>query len=299
MSDSNTTGMTPDLTLIVCTRNRAEQLRRTLAFLNRIVTERHWELVIVDNGSTDSTPEVIHSFAATAGIHVSKIVEPREGLSRARNAGCRAAEGAIIAFTDDDCYPRDDYVDAVLNVFEESPDLGFIGGRVLLHDPSDAAVTIREQTEPELLDSRTFPRPGFIHGANMAIRREVLDDIGEFDICLGAGTRLGSGEDIELCARAVNRGWDGGYYPSPTVRHHHARKPGPELEGLRRRYDRGRGAYYAKTFLDFTELRYDCLRKLYWRFREGIPWLKMAREGWGGLLYVWCRMLTGLSRSRA
>lgn len=282
-----------ELTLIICTRNRADQLQATLASLNQIVTERRWELVIVDNGSTDSTPEVVRRFISATEISTVKIDEPRKGLSRARNAGCKAAKGAVIAFTDDDCYPHEDYVDAVLDIFDRRPDLGFMGGRVLLHDPSDAAITIRETSEPKTLDAHRLPIPGFILGANMAFRGEVLEDIGLFDECMGAGTRLGSGEDVDLCARATNRGWSGGYFPTPTVRHHHRRKYGPEIDSLRRRYALGRGAYYGKTLLEHSTLRHECLKELYWRVQIGLPWRRAAREAWGALQYVVCRVLTG------
>src|SRR5512138_3361592 len=93
------------LSIVLCTRNRADWLRRTLTFYEDIVADIGWELGIVDNGSRDATRQVIREFSSRAQIHVRLAVEPRMGLSRARNAGWQCASGEIIAFTDDDCYP--------------------------------------------------------------------------------------------------------------------------------------------------------------------------------------------------
>lgn len=285
----------PELTLVISTRNRADRLRATLERLDGITTDRRWDLVLVDNGSTDSTPEVLRRFEASTAINVRRVVEPEKGISRARNAGLRVARGEVIAFTDDDCYPERDYVDAMLAVFADRDDVGYVAGRVLLHDPSDARITVREETDPETFPPHAMPRTGHVHGANMAFRRKVLREVGPFDECLGVGTPSGSGEDIEMCGRAAGRGWAGAYHPAPTVRHHHGRKPGPEIERLRLRYDQGRGAYYASTILGCRRLRKECLKRWYWRARSG-PRRRTLREVAGAMRYLACRAVKGRTR---
>lgn len=158
-----------DVTLVVCTRNRAESLRRTLEAVERIESAHAWELVVVENACTDRTPDVVSSFAERTSISVRRAVEPEPGLSRARNTGCRAAQGDIIAFTDDDCYPREDLVDALVSVFR-SHDVGFVGGRVLRFSEADADFSVRKGPDPQPLPPHTFPKTGFIIGANMALR---------------------------------------------------------------------------------------------------------------------------------
>lgn len=255
-----------EISLVVCTRNRAEKLRSTLRRVARIQTGRAWEMVIVDNGSTDGTAEVIDRFAGTATFPVRHEREPVPGLNRARNRGCEAAVGDLIALMDDDCYPRPDHLDAVTEIFLHH-DVGWAGGRMTQHDPNDAPVGIVDRDHAELLPAHNFPQPGLIGGGNLAFRRSLFRDVRGFDETLGVGTSLPCG-DIEFCARASDRGWDGGYFPGPTVRHHHGRRPGREARTLERSYGRGRGAYYAKTLLEFPTLRSACLRHVYWQRRD-------------------------------
>ena len=82
----------------------------------------------------------------------------------------------------------------------------------------------------------------------MAFRRDALVACGGFDERLGAGTRFPC-EDIDAAARLLWAGHFGMYDPTPTVRHHHRRRPGPELDALLESYDRGRGAYWMKYLL--------------------------------------------------
>ena len=111
----------------------------------------------------------------------------------------------MIALTDDDCYVAEDYVDAVLAAFDGRPDVGVLGGRILLFDPDDARVTIDERDHPVEMAPHSFVVAGAIKGANLSFRREALQKIGGFDPGLGAGTPFPC-EDIDaVAARAVGR----------------------------------------------------------------------------------------------
>src|SRR5215467_3591500 len=123
------------LSLVICTRNRASQLAESLQSLTRLRYPLPWELVIVDNGSKDKTQEVIKYYGKS--LLIKSVIEPRAGLGRAHNRALTISQGDIIVFTDDDCYPADDFLSSVACCFEEDPRLGFIGGRILLHDPED------------------------------------------------------------------------------------------------------------------------------------------------------------------
>jgi hypothetical protein len=238
------------VSLIVSTRNRATRLPEFFASLSRLEPPADgWELILVDNGSTDGTAEAIREFAAAAPCAVRCVAAAMPGLSHARNAGLRHATGRIVAFTDDDCYPQPDYLRAIVDVFDRHQP-GVLGGRVVLFDATDARVGVKDVPEAFEIAPRTFVRPGVMHGANMAVRREVVDEIGGFDPLLGAGTPCMAGEDTDFIARAVWAGWTARYDPRPVVAHHHGRKPGAAEERQRQAYDRGRGAYYAKWALD-------------------------------------------------
>lgn len=242
----------PDLAIVICTRNRAGQLRGTLDSLMAMKTPRSWEAILIDNASTDGTADVIRR-AGEANPRIRYFREDRIGLGAARDRGWREARSALIAFTDDDCYVAEDYVDAVIAAFDGRPEVGVLGGRILLFDPADARVTIDERDYPAELAPHSFVAAGAIKGANLTFRREALQAVGGFDPELGAGTPFPC-EDIDAVAAVLWAGFRGRYDPRPLVLHHHRRRSS-DVPRLRADYDRGRGAYYAKFLL-----RPDCRR---------------------------------------
>src|SRR5215469_14738424 len=175
----------PAVSLVICTRNRAGQLRACLAAVGAIRCRQPWETVIVDNGSGDDTRVIAQSFLRDAAVDGCYVWEPRPGLSRARNAGLDASRGAIVAFTDDDCYPATDFLDRVWEVFAD-PRIGFMGGRILLHDPADYPLTVNESRETLRFTACSIVPCAVVQGANMAFRRAALVGIGGFDPALGA-----------------------------------------------------------------------------------------------------------------
>jgi glycosyltransferase involved in cell wall biosynthesis len=236
------------ISLIICTRNRAEPLRRCLAAVAAIVHDGDWELVIVDNGSTDATPAVIGGFAEAQDFRVVLVSQPLPGLSNARNAGVAAARGSLVLFTDDDCYVAPDLLDATRAAFAD-PAIGFVTGRVRLFDPGDARITINESTVSVGFAARAFLATGLVKGANLGFRRAALDRIAlggqPFDPLLGAGARFPAGEDSDAAQRVALAGWAGAYDPAMVVFHHHGRRSA-DVAALYRGYDVGRGAFHAK-----------------------------------------------------
>jgi glycosyltransferase involved in cell wall biosynthesis len=241
-------GAEPVLSLVVCTRDRSFVLDAFFDAISRLECEASWELVMVDNGSSDDTGARLRALATSLATPVSIVSEPRPGLGRARNAGLRHARGALIAFTDDDCYPARDYVARVIDAFAD-PALDYIGGRILLHDPADHPITIRVDAVPISIPPGSVVPTGLVQGANMAFRRRVLEQINGFDDALGPGTPF-CNDDVDAVARASAAGFAGSYVPEPIVHHHHRRSDPAEIAALWRTYDRGRGAYYAKCILD-------------------------------------------------
>lgn len=280
------------ISLVICTRNRAEPLRRCLDNLTRLRCDQQWELVLVDNGSTDNTQEVIGPFQKTVPCRFTRVYEAAPGLGRARNAGWRAASGEFLSFTDDDCYPQADFLDAVLRGFEGKPSVGFVGGRILLHDPTDYPITIQEQDRQEFLPARTFIPAGLIQGANMSFRRAAIEAVNGFDEWFGAGA-LFACEDVDLVARISAAGWDGAYDPGPLVYHHHGRKTKADAARLMKQYDRGRGAYYAKGLLN-PAVRSTTLKHWTWNIPSQPP-ARTTREFAAALEY-WARLILSVTR---
>jgi len=251
------------LTLIVCTRNRLPTLRAAIVVILGLQCRAPWQLVVVDNGSTDGTWQWIRSIESTTSVSVDVVSEPVVGLSRARNAGLRHARGDIVAFTDDDCYPTESYLNDLLDVFS-APGIDYCGGRVVLHDPADLPISTKTSTTPRLFPPNTFIAAGAMMGANMAFSRPLLDAVGPFDVVLGAGSVTRAGEDIDFLFRASSCGFTGIYSPTPTVRHHHGRRSNTDRHNTSKAYDIGRGAYYAKHLCKRQTNRV-ILKNWYWR----------------------------------
>ena len=95
----------PKIALVIVTRNRRSQLLRTLESLKTLRTRVSWELIVIDNGSTDSPGTVVGAFASVFAQPTRLVSEPALGQGNARNAGWRSAEAQIVAYLDDDCYP--------------------------------------------------------------------------------------------------------------------------------------------------------------------------------------------------
>jgi glycosyltransferase involved in cell wall biosynthesis len=235
-----------DVSLIICTRNRCRQLARCLDAVSRSEFERDWELIVVDNGSTDETAAAVKGFIDAGPVPTTYTFAATPGLGNARNAGLIAATGSIVAFTDDDCYPAPDFLSRIWAAFDD-PSLGYASGRVTLHDPADHPMATNESMTPLTFPGGRFVRAGSVSGANMAFRRQVLLDIGGFDPVFGAGS-LFSAEDLDAAGRASAKGWAGQYRPEIVVSHHHGRRAS-DFPQLMKAYGLGTGAYHLKLFL--------------------------------------------------
>jgi glycosyltransferase involved in cell wall biosynthesis len=248
---------------IICTRNRSLSLSRALRSMSALELDdvAGFELFVVDNGSTDGTRRVVNDFAATAHFHVNYVFEPRTGLSFARNRGLTAATGDLIMFTDDDCLVAPGWVTTAARVFAHDL-LQIVAGRVELFDETQPSLVKKTSTRRETLASpgQLF---GFVHGANFAFGRCVVERIGLFDVRFGAGTRLCSAEDTEFVYRALIHGVPVTYEPTLIIHHDHGRTGEREAYRQARGYAIGMGAMLAK---DLSAGRTDLIKPIYWDF---------------------------------
>ncbi|MCD6734760.1 MAG: glycosyltransferase family 2 protein [Burkholderiaceae bacterium] len=257
----------PRVSVVVSTCNRAEALRMLFDALDRQTANGRiaWELVVVDNRSTDDTSRVIEDLARRARFPVKALFEPRQGKSHGLNAGIAAARGELIAFTDDDGVPAPDWLERLLAHFEAHTDAGCVGGRVELYDAADAPITIRPSREPCMVDASTFAAFDIpVIGCNMAIRATLLEQLGPYDVCIGPGGRAGTAEDVDMLYRLVATGHRIHYDPEIVVLHNHGRRSAEELARVRTSYLVGRGAFYCKHAL---RADWRVIRWAYWEFR--------------------------------
>jgi glycosyltransferase involved in cell wall biosynthesis len=287
--ESTGEGADLDVSLIICTRDRCQQLVRCLESLRAIKFERPWELIIVDNKSTDDTAAVVREFIAKTSVSVRYVFAPKSGLGNAHNAGVTIATGRILAFTDDDCYPAPDFLSRVWSAFKD-PSVGYIGGRILLHDPADHPMTINESNTPRTFPGRSFVCAGIIQGANMAFRRRVLLDIDGFDPLFGPGAVFNT-EDVDAASRASAVGWKGQYRPEVVVRHHHGRKTS-DAPDLWKAYAIGRGAYHMKLLLRGHEFLWFArsVYQLRWRYKTSRGTILWELVGSVKYAYIYFRL---------
>ncbi|MDQ1084624.1 MULTISPECIES: glycosyltransferase [Microbacterium] len=222
-----------DISVIVCTRNRPEHLRRALAAI-RDVTPSETEVIVVDSASdTSETREVAEQFGVV-------YVRSGKGLSVARNVGITTSQRPFVIFTDDDCLPTPQWIEQVLPHFED-PSVGVVTGWMMHHtDTADDAVYHRRplyRTPIEGLDAG--------HGAVMAFRRPLLLRIGGFDDVMGAGQRWAGAEDLDIFVRILRAGSIIVHEKKCVVTHANDRE-GEEYVSLYRGYGLGLGALVAK-----------------------------------------------------
>jgi GT2 family glycosyltransferase len=215
-----------DASIIVCTYNRAESLRDTLRALRAQVASSYaWEVVVVDNNSSDHTRTVVRDTQHGWG-RLRYEFQPAQGLSHARNHGIEVSTGEVLLFTDDDVLPEPDWLNATLSGLERYR-ADACGGFVapIWEVPPPAWLTERFHGFLAIRADRTddYPiteanQPPF--GANMAMKRAVFDRVGRFDTNRGRkGNVLASGEDGEMFERILAAGFTVVFLGQSRVHH--------------------------------------------------------------------------------
>lgn len=298
---------TPRVSVIVCTYNHSGSLVGTLASLAALqaAPDVPWELVVVDNNSNDDTRAVVERFFAEAPVAGRYVFEGRQGLSAARNCGMQAARGEIVAFTDDDVKVGPDWVQRLHEAFVAHPQVGMVCGRTELYRETLHPLGVRTSREARLYEHPAQP-VGVGIGNNMAIRMDVVRRTGEFDVTLGAGTRMAAAEDTDYIYRVLRSGLPVLYCPDAVVYHDHDRVTDDQVRRIQLNYRRGCGALYVKHIV-----RGDAwaLKLFYWELRDlarGLSGDRQARaDAWayiratleGGRLRVASELRTWLGRT--
>lgn len=285
-----------DLSIVVSSKNRRDDVLRLLESLQSIQVSpgREWELVFVDNDSSDDTAEVVREFQPRSRYPLKYLLERGLGKSRGVNAGIRLAQGRYIALTDDDAIVPPEWVERTIDFLDANEGTGCVGGQVRPFSPGIANLSIRVSEQPEHVDADTFAVTSIpVIGCNMTFRRGVFEKIGLFDVDLGPGTWARSAEDLDLLYRVIQAGFRITYEPSIWLFHNHERREGPQVESVRDGYRLGRGAYYAKFILAGDRR---VLRWAYWECRN--QFARRDAQGWKTLRLLAKGMIGYMLRSR-
>jgi GT2 family glycosyltransferase len=251
----------PDLTVVVCTRDRPEALARCIDSLQRQDYPRF--RILISNNSTE--PEAgLRGVPTTADPRIETITVARPGLSNARNAAVAAAPGEVLAWIDDDELADTYWLSEIAEALAEHPDADVVSGAVVPAELDTPAQVWFEQfgghskgrgftpavfspaTWP--IQSPLYPLPPFGAGANLVTRPGVVESVGGFDRALGAGTRAMGGEDTLALMRVMLNGGTVAYHPAALTRHFHR----TDTDGLRRQlvgYGTGLTAAYTSLLL--------------------------------------------------
>lgn len=186
-----------EASIIVPTWNRSEFLRTCLQSLTDLdFADNSYEIVVVDDGSTDGTHAVVDSFQSDTGPAVRYVWQDRGGVNRARNSGLAAARGHVVFFIDDDELVPVDYLRSAMEVLADRPELDGVGGPALDH-PDQRHRTCKRCSLGEVVRQPAADGqvPGLL-GGNMGIRAPVFERVGPFEERLS-----GRGDDSEWFSR--------------------------------------------------------------------------------------------------
>ena len=208
---------TPRVSVVVCSYNGGETLDQCLRSLLDL-DYPDYEVILVDDGSTDNTREIVARFPDVEVVH-----QANQGLSVARNVGLRASTGSIVAYTDSDCFAHPDWLSHLVDQLQRSGAAAVGGPNLPPGDGWLAACIDASPGQPtHVLEGDQVAE--HIPGCNMAFRRDALEAIHGFD-----QEYRKAGDDVDVCWRLQETGWWITFAPSAFVWHHRRATPSKYL----------------------------------------------------------------------
>jgi glucosyl-dolichyl phosphate glucuronosyltransferase len=240
-----------DVSVVVPTYNRCGLLDQAISvLLNQEAPGLRYEVIIVDNNSTDATRRTVESYASGDG-RVRYAFEQRQGVAYARNTGIRLAAADVIAFCDDDVSVARDWVANLHQAFVRFPDADFVGGKVLPKWAERPPSWLRPTMCPLALQDRgeeavfvSLRNPICLISANLGVRRRVFDRVGLFDPATQrVKDGIGSTEDYDWELKVWRSGGHGVYVPDVVC--YCDVPPGRMKKAYHRRWHLGHGRFNA------------------------------------------------------
>lgn len=238
------------VSVIIPTFNRCSMLRQALdAVCKQSIPFDQYEIVVVDNASTDDTRETVAGLSKRTPANIRYVYETRPGLHWGRHAGARAAQGRILAFIDDDCLPESIWLESLVQAYAEfKPDAA--GGKILIRwdQPPPSWVITYESVLGRIdlgTQTRFLTQRESIYGGNFSILRDRLFEIGGFNPDQVGDYLVGDGE-IGLCRKIHEAGWKMLWVASAMVWHQQTIERNGNLRDLKRRFsNNGSATAYA------------------------------------------------------
>lgn len=215
-----------DISVIICTYNRSYHLKNVLKSLfEQVVPEGlKWEIVVVDNNSTDDTKNTVKQLTDSLNLSIEYLFESREGKSYALNTGIQKAKGQIIAFTDDDVIVDRNWIKTIYHSFKQNGCDGLCG-KIYITLPEKKPHWLTKELWGFLGYLDYGDKPFFItnediFGGNVAYSRKTIERTGLFNVNLGrTGNKLIGKEDVEYGKRVIEQGRKLLYEPALKVFH--------------------------------------------------------------------------------
>jgi glycosyltransferase involved in cell wall biosynthesis len=283
-----------DMTVLVCTYNRREDLRELL--LSALSQETGgaftYEILVVDNNSSDGTRDLVESLTGEGHDAIRYLFERRQGKSFALNTGLSESRGAVYLIADDDLILPPDYLRRVWDAFRAHPEVSVVAGKVLpiwcgAVPACPAWLTQEHWSALALCD---YGAEKLYTGVNEpicllagAFRRAHVEAVGGYHLDLGVSkSRIGGTEDVDLLARLYEAGHKGLYLPDLWLKH---KVQADRLtKAYHRRWHTGHGRFYAAMRAPEVEHSssrlFDVPAHLYRQaMADGASWLSFAARG--------------------
>jgi cellulose synthase/poly-beta-1,6-N-acetylglucosamine synthase-like glycosyltransferase len=250
------------------------------SLLNIEYPKDKYEIIIVDNNSTDTTVEIVKKYP------VKLLHEGKQSSYAARNLGIKNAKGEIVAFTDADCIVNKDWLKQLVKNLEDETTAG-VGGEIIAYNPK--TIVERYSVEGDILSQKSFFESEFVNlkmpfiaTANSAYKKEILNEIGLFD------DSFTSGGDVDLSWRITFKGYRIVYEPKAIVYHRHR----TTLYGLFKqffRYGEGHAKLFKKhnamfskkyviAILGYLSIPYNLILRLPWRILTSYQYSGKERQ---------------------
>ncbi|OGS37020.1 MAG: hypothetical protein A2293_15445 [Elusimicrobia bacterium RIFOXYB2_FULL_49_7] len=247
--------MNPEISAVICTYNRAKYLKKALnSVLEQNLAADKYEIIVVDNNSTDNTKAVVDECSLASGRGITCISEPMQGLSFARNAATQAAKSPIVAFIDDDAQADSNWLAAHLEAYSMFPDAVSAGGKMLLSWESEKPAWLSDTEFERTLGFFDYGdvitdmhHPDYPRGSNFSFKKDIFNAVGGFNTSLG---RKGPGfflygEELEFGSRISKLHLRQIYTPRAVIYHTVIPNHLNKRYLIKRYYGQGKGSIIA------------------------------------------------------